>query len=386
MGSGFAIETLQEALSELASDDLHVLLGPALCERALEINRLRQALDAEFTRTVGVLDRTRAYETVRGGFLSGAAFLRHRCRLAPNAAAEQVRVARRLVQLPAVADAFASGDIGFPHAAAITRSADEVGIEPVQAFEQELVAVAREEDPQRLRRVTSYLRHCVDPDGALAEVDRQHERRKLWLSQTDDMYYLQRVLDAEDGGFLWAALEAAEGEPVPGDRRSAPQRRADAFMDLVRERSSARASLVVTVPAEALRGEPGALPGELQTGGLLAPESVRRLACDCSMSVVVVDASGDPLSVSRQQRTIPAPMRRALLVRDRTCRFRGCGRPARWCDGHHLKWVEHGGETTLPNLVLACRLHHRMLHQRRLTLVRAGDGWWDPVPMSANSP
>src|ERR1051326_7208459 len=76
----------------------------------------------------------------------------------------------------------------------------------------------------------------------------------------------------------------------------------------------------------------------------------------------------------------------ALLVRDRTCRFRGCGRPARWCDGHHLRWVEHGGETTLPNLVLACRLHHRMLHQRKLTLVRADDGWWDPVPMCATAP
>jgi hypothetical protein len=61
-------------------------------------------------------------------------------------------------------------------------------------------------------------------------------------------------------------------------------------------------------------------------------------------------------------RTLPAPLWNALVVRDEGCRVPGCDRPSAWCDGHHVRWVEHGGPTRLGNLVLACRKHHTLLH------------------------
>ncbi|MDZ7731988.1 MAG: HNH endonuclease signature motif containing protein [Acidimicrobiia bacterium] len=36
--------------------------------------------------------------------------------------------------------------------------------------------------------------------------------------------------------------------------------------------------------------------------------------------------------------------------------------PARWCDAHHILPWEAGGPTSLENLVLVCRHHHRLVH------------------------
>jgi len=76
----------------------------------------------------------------------------------------------------------------------------------------------------------------------------------------------------------------------------------------------------------------------------LAPaETARRLACDCSATPMVTAADGEPLSVGRARRTIPAPLRRAIVHRDRHCRFPGCDRHASWADGHNLRhWVDGG--------------------------------------------
>ena len=88
-----------------------------------------------------------------------------------------------------------------------------------------------------------------------------------------------------------------------------------------------------------------------------------RLACDSALTAIAADDSGEPLDAGRTVRTVPPAIRRALVVRDRGCRFPGCDRPADWTDGHHLQHWAHGGETKLRNLVLLCRRHHRRVHE-----------------------
>ena len=175
------------------------------------------------------------------------------------------------------------------------------------------------------------LPHYWDQDGALKEANQAYERRAVWLSETmDGVFVLNGTLDAEGGAILRAALAAVEGKPQAGDRRTAPQRRADAMVNLGRHRLDAgdlpttgcqRPHLTVTADLEVLAGR-AAGAGLLNWEQLVPAETVRRLACDCSVTPIVVGADGEPLSVGRARRTIPAPMRRAIMLRDRHCRFR----------------------------------------------------------------
>ena len=100
-----------------------------------------------------------------------------------------------------------------------------------------------------------------------------------------------------------------------------------------------------------------------QLGGLhVGREAARRVACDAGIVVLRHAADGQVLDVGRRTRTVPSAMRRALLSRDRgQCQFPGCD--SRHCDAHHVEHWADGGETRLQNLVLACRFHHRALHE-----------------------
>jgi hypothetical protein len=73
--------------------------------------------------------------------------------------------------------------------------------------------------------------------------------------------------------------------------------------------------------------------------------------------------------------TIPGHIRRAVLLRDRTCAWPRCGRPAVYCDVHHLRHKQDGGETTLDNLVLVCQYHHDVcIHRHGWQLTLHPDG------------
>jgi hypothetical protein len=84
------------------------------------------------------------------------------------------------------------------------------------------------------------------------------------------------------------------------------------------------------------------------------------------------DDDGRLLEIGARTRTIPAALRRALLHRDRTCRFPGCH--VRVGEGHHVRHWAQGGPTTLANLVLLCRRHHHAVHEEGYRVARGPDG------------
>ena len=73
--------------------------------------------------------------------------------------------------------------------------------------------------------------------------------------------------------------------------------------------------------------------------------------------------------------SIPASIRRAVQLRDRGCAWPRCGRPAAWCDVHHLTHKADGGTTSVSNCVLLCQFHHDVcIHRRGWRLVLHPDG------------
>lgn len=125
--------------------------------------------------------------------------------------------------------------------------------------------------------------------------------------------------------------------------------------------------MIVTVGLDTLTGQiTGA--GLLPDGEPLSAGTVRRIACDARILPVVLGGASQPFDIGRATRTIPEPMRRALVVRDQACAFPNCNRPPPWAEGHHIVHWSAGGTTALNNLVLLCLKHHQAVHDHGWTV------------------
>jgi hypothetical protein len=129
---------------------------------------------------------------------------------------------------------------------------------------------------------------------------------------------------------------------------------------LLPDQHGAKPRVTVTVGLEDLRGELGT--ATLDTADTVSVSAVRRMACDAEIIPAVLGAVGEVLDVGRTQRLVTAAIWKALVLRDRHCRFPGCRRQPLACDAHHLVHWADGGSTSLDNLVLLCRGHHTLLH------------------------
>jgi hypothetical protein len=187
------------------------------------------------------------------------------------------------------------------------------------------------------------------------------------------MTVMNGMFDPEGGTVVETALDAEMSQTArdPEDTRTRAQRRADALVEILRRYLDSsdrpvvggeRPHLTVVTDLGTLERRTGA-PVELSSGGEISPESLRRIACDASVSRVITNGRSEPLDVGRRTPVVPASLRRALVVRDGGCRFPGCDRPASWCDAHHVVHWADGGHTKLSNLVLLCRRHHRLTHE-----------------------
>src|SRR5439155_1337241 len=118
-----------------------------------------------------------------------------------------------------------------------------------------------------------------------------------------------------------------------------------------------RYQVAIHVDAPVLAGSDAPGQSVLDDDTHVSAETSRRLACDASRVVMRHDAQGHVVETGARTRTIPPALRRALDHRDRGCRFPGCG--VGFGQGHHIHHWAHGGLTTLSNLTLLCRRHHR---------------------------
>ena len=389
-----AAEQLQSAIKRMSACILEAD-GKDLGEALIQIRETGiDPLEAVFADGVRRFDKSGEYRA--DGALSVIAWLRWKCKLSGGAAAERVEIARHLEKLPRTQEAFASGDLGYQHVVVIARAAEHVGAAAVRKEEASLLQAARTMDPGQFTGVAKSFEHRVDAAGALTEANHAHERRYLHVGEpADGLVRLDGLLDTEGGAILRTALQAFM-KPIKDDTRSFGQRCADAVVELARQGSGGkhdsagpRPQLIIRASVDTLAGLPGAPAGELEGGGTVPAETVQRYACDTAINRITGRGELDN-ELSRATRTLPAPTRRALESRDRHCVFSGCGRQPSWCDGHHLVWWTRGGATTLPNLALLCRPHHRMVHEEGWWIERRKDGQWvttppKKIPISARS-
>src|SRR5467141_1276092 len=332
-----------------------------------EIAELSAHLDAA---TAHLLDLIREFDARSGwntGFRSCAAWLTWRVGLDPGAARERVRVARALGTLPRLAQALARGELSYAKVRALTRVA-------TAETEERLLAVGRAGTACHVERIVR----------GWGRVDRSE----------DGLVVVRGRLAPEAGAVLLQALAAARETLYqqkrqtfdnPGDvsAETLPleQQQADALALLAESAlhhgidpgaPGERYQVVVHVDAAVL-ADPDA-PGEsvLEGGTHISAETCQRLACDATRGVMRHAPDGQVTEIRARTRTIPPALRRALHHRDRGCRFPGCGLP--FGQGDHIRHWARGGPTTLSNLAVLCRRHHRAVHEEGYEVERQPDG------------
>jgi Domain of unknown function (DUF222)/HNH endonuclease len=346
-----------------------------------EIAELSAHLDAATARLPDLIREFDARAGWNHGFRSCAAWLSWRVGLAPGAAREHVRVARALGTLPLLAQALARGELSYAKVRALTRVA-------TPETEERLLAVGRAGTADHVERIVRGWRR-VDRQAEAREAARQHASRALHVyPDSDGMVIVRGRLTPEVGALLVQALAAAretlyqqarEKEPV-GDPPTMVQQQADALALLAETAlhglgpgaPGERYQVVVHVDAEVLADPDQPGQSVLEDGARVPAGTSQRLACDASRVVMRHGPDGRVVEVGTRTRTIPPALRRALHHRDRGCRFPGCG--VRLGQGHHIRHWAQGGPTTLSNLALLCRRHHRAVHEEGYQVDRQPDG------------
>jgi hypothetical protein len=370
---------------------------PALQRLGDEIAELAAHLDAASARLLDLIRRFDAEGGWNHGFRSCAEWLAWRTGLDLGAAREKVRVARALGSLPRLARALAHGELSYAKVRALTRVA-------TPETEESLLKVGRAGTAEHVERIVRGWR-WMDRKAEIDDTELQHKRRALHVYRSEDGTVIVRGrLAPEVGALLLKALDAAREAlyqqarvdaaahvsaetredidmPEVSEMPSMEQRQADALALLAETAlhhgidpgaPGERYQVVVHVDAPVLAdaGHPG--QSVLEDGVRVSAETSQRLACDASRVVMRHDGEGNLLEVGARTRTTPPALRRALQHRDQGCRFPGCH--ARFGQGHHIRHWAHGGPTTLSNLALLCRRHHRAVHEEGYQMERRADG------------
>jgi len=129
----------------------------------------------------------------------------------------------------------------------------------------------------------------------------------------------------------------------------------------------------VHTDVDTLKADGTGAEAELEDCGHVCAETSRRLSCDAAVVHWLEHADGEPLNVGRKTRTIPPAIRRALKRRDGGCRFPGCT-CTHFVDAHHIRHWADGGDTSMDNLTLLCRHHHRLVHEGGFSVAMAVGG------------
>ncbi|MGY4857388.1 hypothetical protein [Cryobacterium sp. AP23] len=336
---------------------------------------------------------------------------------------------------PLTFDALSKGEISYRHATALLDQIRAIPDAEQAAFEEAVLPVAKSQPVGRFKDRARRLRERRHPESIVTRSkDALTERRTFWEPAHDGMGWLHWYGTAEQTKAAWDRITSTAtglkklGDPAPasdsvdsGTRTATPsgastgdgaertgasfgieqavtdeapartldQLRADVTAALLLDGitpsgmgAGIRGTVMITVPVMTLLGldeEPATLEGY----GPISPEAARRITANAPSftRVLTHPESGVILSIDKKQQKITKGMRKVLRMRDETCRFPGCSRPAVKSDIDHTQDRQYDGGTDLDNLAHLCEGHHRLKHLSQWSVIQEPGGvlvWTSP--------
>ena len=355
-------------------------------------------------------------------------------RLSPNTAQLRIDVARTLVNhLPNTCSALAMGEISAAHATVIAKESaaairDGLSEFAIYQVEEKALSYAEFHTPGQVANKVRTTIAQLAPAEFEEIVDRARESRRVsCYNDADGMATVVAILPAPDAQIIMKSIESyilkrneedsrehsdanvgsnqhsdanvgtgssisTRSETSSWSLLSADNKRADALTEILSSALSENSDSVkphrravsvnVTIDLPTLLGL-AENPGQLSGYGAIPASVARELASDATWKRFVTDPiTGNLLDFGREKYEPPQALVDFLLARDRTCRFPGCRQPASRTDIDHAHSWESGGETSLENLGLLCRRHHRLKTHGRWSLISNQDGsceWTSPA-------
>jgi hypothetical protein len=393
-----AAALIETALKDVGDVEPLFMTTREKAEALTSLARLRDQLAGLQLRVMAVADDV----ATEHGARDVAAWLTHVTRGDRGATRAEQHLATALDRRwSQVAAALAHGRVNLAQARVIAHALDdlpetEVSSGVLDDAEAHLVALAADHTVKELEVLGRKILEVVAPDLYEAqeaakleqEERRARETASLTMKRLGDgstrisikvpdavAARLRGQLDAFTSPRHHNLVGIHEGDAIPSHRKAG-----QAFCALLEAGDPVRlplhggdaTTLLVTISLDSLRDQ-------LKDAGVADSERItaseaRRLACTASIIPAVLGGRGEVLDLGRARRLFTRAQRKAMQVRDRSCRTEGCTVPAAWCEAHHRKPWSRGGATDLADGVLLCSFHHHRAHDEAYDMTRLPSG------------
>jgi hypothetical protein len=306
-------------------------------QRLRSIAARRAALDAEEAHLLRYAEELKLWRAF--GFGSALEYMERAMGYSPHTAAERLRVARAIAELPLIAEALERGELAHSAVRELSRVA-------VPDTEAAWLEAARGKSLREIEAMVSGHRPGHLPTDA---TEPRLHRKTITIEVSPETYD------------LWRKMHALAAEEH-GQRLSDDELITSVFRRAYGDGGGEPGGDRVSTPAYkiAIKQCPDCQRAWQYSGGRdieVDPAVVECAACD-AVHLGSLDAS----IPERTTTTVTARKREQVLARDgHRCTVPGCRRNV-GLDLHHIAFQSRGGGHELSNLTNVCDLHHRAIH------------------------
>jgi hypothetical protein len=373
-----ALAAARTALAGLATVDLDASSEEELTALVPGCQALRGQLETVEAAVLSRWDARRCWAP--SGAKTGSAWLAWQQRIPIQVARQRLRHARALRTLPAIAEAWAAGEIDRTHLATLLAARTPRTGAALDAEHELLLGHARRSGFKDFKRRCDQWEAHADPDGADQAGEHDHAAREVHLTQSfQGMWFGRMTFDPINGQIVdhtlreieaelfeaeWATAKAELGRDpkVHELARTPAQRRADALVEMATRARTAPADgrrpaplFTVVVGYETFAGP----TCELFNRTVLTPRRVAQWLDQAYVERIVFDSPSRVVDVGAARRFYRGALRRAIEVRDRTCYHPSCDDVPPRLEVDHITPASQGGPTTQANGQGACGFHNR---------------------------
>lgn len=396
------LEGLGDRVDDISVAEANVAMAQATRARRIEDARAwAVAAASQFPGNDSHHARTELAERSFAAQLAGALHV-------SEAAARNLMWSSRCLvnDLPDTLTALAEGAISFRHVQILVEQVSILDPASLTMLEQKVLERGKQQTPPQFERSVRRASEKLNLESMAERQAEAVEQRTTYIEPMRDgmgRFCIEAPmvqLVAMDN----RVTEIAKSQQVEGDLRTLTQLKTDVVTDLlldvdgqadttagsgegpVARFRSIRPTVLVTVPALSLlkRGDE---PATLEGYGPIDPQTARELAGNAKSFIRLLThpETGVVLSMGRKRYRCTADMRIWLRVRDGTCRFPGCSRPAVRCElDHNQEWATENGQTAHINLAHLCPGHHALKGNTAWKVVQNPDGsgeliWTSPT-------